>query len=83
MPVSNLAIPHLAIKPAEIQRVQGGRYEHIHCHILYNSKEILKNKYSGIPIVAQRVLNPTTIHEDAGLIPGLSQWVKDQHCLEL
>ena len=23
------------------------------------------------------VMNPTNIHKDAGLIPGLSQWVKD------
>ena len=30
----------------------------------------------GIPTVAQQVKNPTNIHEDAGLIPGLSQCVK-------
>ena len=33
--------------------------------------------HSGDPIVAQRVKNPTSIHEDAGSIPGPSWWVKD------
>ena len=31
----------------------------------------------GVPTVVQRLRNPTSIHEDAGLIPGLVQWVKD------
>ena len=31
----------------------------------------------GVLLVVQWVKNPTSIHEDANLIPGLVQWVKD------
>ena len=27
--------------------------------------------------MAQPLMNPTSIHKDVGLIPGLLQWVKD------
>ena len=27
--------------------------------------------------MAQQLMNPTSIHEDTGLIPSLSRWVKD------
>ena len=31
----------------------------------------------GVSTVAQWVKNPTGIHEDAGSIPDLDQWVRD------
>ena len=32
--------------------------------------------FIGVPIVAQQA-NVTSIHEDAVLIPGLAQWIKE------
>ena len=31
----------------------------------------------GVPVVAQRLTNLTSVHEDMGSFPGLLQWVKD------
>ena len=36
-----------------------------------------KKTHAGVPVVAQWLTNPTSIHEDAGAILGLTQWVKD------
>ena len=33
--------------------------------------------------MAEWVKNPSSFHEDVGLIPGLAQWVKDLHICEL
>ena len=32
---------------------------------------------TGVPVVAQWVKKPSSIHENAGSIPGLFQWVKE------
>ena len=44
--------------------------------ILMSDKEDFKIKI-GVPFMDQQLMNPIRIHEDASLIPGLTQWVKD------
>ena len=46
---------------------------------LHAMGSVKKKKYiqQGVPVVAQQVKNPASIHEDAGSILGLDQGVKD------
>ena len=43
-------------------------------HLIEFSKD---NKKSEVPVVAQWVTSPNSIHEDEGSIPGLDHGVKD------
>ena len=36
-----------------------------------------KQKFFGVPVVAQGLTNPTRNHEVAGSVPVLAQWVND------
>ena len=38
---------------------------------------MLKKYILGVPVMVQWLMNPTRNHEVEGLIPGLTQWVKD------
>ena len=41
-----------------------------------SQQSLVEKTRDGVPIVAQQVVDPTSNHEDTGLIPGLAQWVK-------
>ena len=44
------------------------------CWVLLFGKIYLK---LGVPVMAQWLMSPTRNHEFSGLVPGLTQWVKD------
>ena len=45
--------------------------------ILYSNKIFFFKSYNWSSHCGATEMNPTGIHEDVGLFPGLAQWVKD------
>ena len=46
-------------------------------HFYIANETIIKMKRQGVPVGVQQLMNMTSIHGDMGLIPCLTQWVKD------
>ena len=65
-----VTIPPIVLRQ-EIDESRAEQLESVPCG------QTLQNKGYEVPNVAQQLTNPTRLHEDAGLIPGLTKWVKD------
>ena len=65
-----LQMRHSQSQPCQDTTGRWGRWNSWHM----NSRNTL---FLGSYRCGSAVMNPTGIHEDAGLIPGLAEWVKD------
>ena len=73
---------------AEIQNTIREYYEKLYANKFDNLEEMdsflesyslpkLNQEETGVPVVAQWLMNPTRNHEVTGSVPALAQWVND------
>ena len=70
----------MCILQISIVKLIGGVFQlcHILGHLLvFIPSFVEKEKLKEVPVVSRWFTNPTNIHEDLGLIPGLAQCAKD------
>ena len=68
-----MVLPHGLNKHPLFQTVDG----ELRLEFYLIGQLFLEILFLGVPVVVQWVKNPTSIHEDACLIPGLAQLVKN------
>ena len=53
------------------------RHKKIYSTLLITREMQIETNEGSSLVMAQQVMNPTSVHEVAGLIPELAQWIKN------